>query len=176
MKNQLTYILEEQARLKEIELSLRELLNGLAVEGGDEELAIQKLIQLSNQDKKRLELFRDSIFNDMELELPNMNDEHPEALEWIALTGQITKYYEIGEPSSSSVQNIIRRMLEKQKEEFKDEDEFINKLWDLRKSPEASEKLGLYPIKKEVLDFMESAYEIFMSTVPDSSTNQGGKS
>ncbi|MGG4394994.1 MerR family transcriptional regulator [Paenibacillus thiaminolyticus] len=180
LKNQLTYILEEQARLKEIELSLRELLNGLAVEGGDEELAIQKLIQLSNQDKKRLELFRDSMFNDMELELwtrlPNMNDEHPEALEWIALTGQITKYYESKEPSSPSVQNIIRRMLEKQKEEFKDEDEFINKLWDLRKSPEASEKLGLYPIKKEVLDFMESAYEIFMSTVPDSSTKQGGKS
>ncbi|MGM1045767.1 MAG: MerR family transcriptional regulator [Bacillota bacterium] len=54
LKSQLAYILEEQERLRSIESSLRELINGIAVEGGDERLAVQKLIQLSNQNQKRL--------------------------------------------------------------------------------------------------------------------------
>lgn len=52
LKSQLAYILEEQERLREIESSVRELINGIAVEGGDEWLAVQKLIQLSSQNKK----------------------------------------------------------------------------------------------------------------------------
>lgn len=174
---QLTYILDEKARLREMELSLRALLSGLAVEAGDNDQAIQKLIHLSMQDKKRLELFKEKMFSEEELELwgklPNMNGEHPESMEWIALTGLITKHYTTKEPSSSEVQNIIRRMLEKQKEEFEQEDEFINKLWDMRKSPSVSEKLGLYPIKQDVLEYLERAYEIYLSGETESNSRQG---
>lgn len=49
-------------------------------------------------------------------------------------------------------------------EEFKGEEEFVNKLWDLRKSSKQSESLGLYPIDKEVLDFMERAYNIHIAS------------
>jgi DNA-binding transcriptional MerR regulator len=179
LKSQLVYILEEQERLKSIACSLRELINGITVEGGDNHLVIQKLIQLSNQNKKRLLTFRENMFNDKELELwtrlPKMRGEDPDSLEWIALLGQIKRHMK-GDPSSSRVQNIIRRMIEKQMEDFGDGDEFINKLWDLRKSPSQSEKLGLYPIEKEVLDFMERAYEIHISFLQDSSIEQGGRS
>lgn len=179
LKSQLIYIIEEQERLKRIESSLRELINGIAVEGGDNHLAIQKLIQLSIQNKKRLPAFKETMFNDQELELwtrlPKMSGEDPDSLEWIALIGQIKQHLKDG-PASTRVQNIIRRMLEKQLEDFKDEDEFIDKLWDVRKSLNQSEKLGLYPIEKEVLDFMERAYEIHISSVQDSSTKQGGES
>ncbi len=179
LQSQLAYILEEQERLKSIESSLRELINGIAVEGGDERLAIQKLIQLWNQNKKRLSTFKESVFNEKEIKLweklPKMNGEDPDTLEWIALLGQIKRYMK-DDPASSRVQNIIRRMLEKQSEEFKDEDEFLNKLWDLRKSPRQSEKLGLYPIEKEVLDFLERAFDIHISSLQDSSFEQGGES
>ena len=94
---------------------------------------------------------------------------------WIALLGQIKRYTK-GDPASQRVQNIIRRMMEKQLEEFKGEEEFVNKLWDLRKSPKQSEGLGLYPIDKEVLEFMERAYDIHISSLQDSSLEQGGKS
>ncbi|MBV6716593.1 MerR family transcriptional regulator [Paenibacillus chitinolyticus] len=179
LKSQLAYILEEQERLREIESSVRELINGIAVEGGDEWLAVQKLIQLSSQNKKRLITFKENVFNDKEIKLwtklPKMKGEDPDSLEWIALLGQIKRYTK-DDPASSRVQNIIRRMLEKQMEEFKDENEFINKLWDLRKSPKQSEKLGLYPIDKEVLDFMERAYDIHISCLQDASLEQGGES
>jgi len=179
LKNQLVYIMEEQERLKSIESSLNELINSITVEGGDDHLAVQKLIQLSNQNKKRLRTFRENMFNDKELELwkrvPKMRGEDPDSMEWIALLGQIKRHMK-DDPASLRVQNIIRRMLEKQMDEFKGEDEFIDKLWDLRKSPTQSEKLGLYPIEKEVLDFMERAYEIYISSVHNSSTRQGGVS
>ena len=175
LKSQLAYILEEQERLKSIESSLRELINGIAVEGGDERLAIQKLIQLWNRNKKSLPTFKESVFSEKEIKLweklPKMNGEDPETLEWMALLGQIKRYIK-EDPASSRVQNIIRRMLEKQAEEFKDEDEFLNKLWDLRKSPRQSEKLGLYPIEKEVLDFMEHAYGIYIASLLNKEGNR----
>lgn len=177
LKSQLVYIIEEQERLKSIESSLSELINSIAVEGGDDHLAVQKLIQLSNQNITTLQTFRESMFNEKELELwtrlPNIGGEDPDSLEWIALLGQIKRYIR-DDPGSSRVQNIIRRMLEKQMDEFKGENEFIDKLWDLRKSPIQSEKLGLYPIDIEVLDFMERAYEIHISPQRNSSMQQGG--
>ncbi|WP_442602419.1 MerR family transcriptional regulator [Paenibacillus sp. KN14-4R] len=173
LKSQLVYFIDEQERLKSIESSLRELINGIAVEGGDESLAVQKLIQLSNWDKTRLRTFRENMFTDKELELwtrlPKMRGEDPDSLEWIALLGQIKRHMR-DDPASVRVQNIIRRMLEKQMDEFKYEDEFIDKLWDIRKSPKQSEKLGLYPIEQEVLDFMERAYEIYISSLQKSTT------
>ncbi|MFD2170536.1 MerR family transcriptional regulator [Tumebacillus lipolyticus] len=179
LKSQLVYIIEEKERLNSIESSLNELINSIAVEGGDDHLAVQKLIQLSNQDKTRLRTFRENMFNDKELELwtklPKMGGGDPDSLEWIALIGQIKRHMS-DDPASLRVQNIIRRMLEKQMDEFKGEDEFIDKLWDLRKSPIQSEKLGLYPIEQEVLDFMERAYEIYISSVQNSPSQQGGVS
>ncbi len=177
--NQLTYIREEQARLKEMELSLRTLLSGITVEGGNEEQAVQKLIKLSMQDKSRPKHFKEKMFNDSELKLwaklPNMNGEHPESMEWIALLGLIIKYRASEEPSSPCVQNVVRRMLEKQAEEFPQGDEFIDKLWELRKSPSASEQLGMYPIEPEVLEYLEQAYEIYSSTAYPGESRQGGR-
>lgn len=123
LKNQLAYILEEQERLRDIESSLRELINGIAVEGGNERLAIRKLIQLSNQHKERLPTIKESLFNDKEIKLwtklPKMSGEDPHSLEWIALLGQI-KQYTKGDPSSPKVQNIIRRMIEKKRNNSKE--------------------------------------------------------
>jgi len=179
LQSQLAYIIEEQERLGNIESSLRELINGITVEGGDERLAVQKLIKLSSQNKKKLLALKENAFNDKEIKLwrklPKMKGEDPDSLEWIALLGQIKRFVK-DDPASSRVQNIIRRMLEKQMEEFKNEDEFVNKLWDARRSSEQSEKLGLYPIDQEVLDFMERAYNIYMSSLKDSSFKQGGES
>ncbi|WP_230192193.1 MerR family transcriptional regulator [Paenibacillus sp. CECT 9249] len=179
LKSQLVYIMEEQERLKSMELSLRELINGIAFEGGNDRLAIQKLIQLSNQNKKRLQRFTESGFTakDRELwaKLPKLGGEDPSSLEWIALLGQIKRLM-TEDPASPKVQNIIRRMMEKLTEQFEGEDEFLDKLWDARKSSAQSEELGLYPIEKEVLDYMERGYEIYISSVQGASAAQGGES
>ncbi|WP_211750209.1 MerR family transcriptional regulator [Paenibacillus sp. Marseille-Q4541] len=176
--NQLTYIMDEQSRLKAMEHSLRALLSGIAVEEGDKEQAIQNLIKLTLQDKRSLDQYKEATFNATELglwsKLPKMSADNPESMEWIGLIGLITKYYRCEKPSSPVVQNVIRRMLEKQEEEYSGEEAFIDKLWEMRKCPSASEQLGLYPINAEVLEYMDKAFEIFLSNNKQKSVSPGG--
>lgn len=42
LKSQLSYVINEQKNLKKIELSLREMINGIALEGEESWIAIQK--------------------------------------------------------------------------------------------------------------------------------------
>ncbi|ARJ25399.1 MerR family transcriptional regulator (plasmid) [Bacillus mycoides] len=166
LKSQLSFVIKEQENLKKIELSIRELIHGIAIEGTENWTAIQKIIQLSNKDKEIQQYYRESLFKDRDMKLwekiPNMTSDNPESLEWIALIGQLKHYMRDG-PKAPKVQNIIRRMEEKRLEEFEDEDEFVDKLWKIRMSPKQSEKLGLYPIDQDVLEFMDQAYTIFMA-------------
>lgn len=166
LKSQLSFVIKEQENLKKIELSIRELIHGIAIEGTENWTAIQKIIQLSNKDKEIQQYYRESLFKDRDMKLwekiPNMTSDNPESLEWIALIGQLKHYMRDGS-KAPKVQNIIRRMEEKRLEEFEDEDEFVDKLWKIRMSPKQSEKLGLYPIDQDVLEFMDQAYTIFMA-------------
>ncbi|NRG47058.1 MerR family transcriptional regulator, partial [Bacillus sp. CRN 9] len=122
---------------------------------------IKKIMSLYTRDSKdvltydREEL---NIKNSEVLEkLPNMTSSDPDSLEWIALLGQLKKYMHLGY-NDTRIQNIIKRMDEKKGEDFNDEDAFLDKLWDIRMSPEESKKYNLYPIDQEVLNFMEKAY------------------
>ncbi len=159
LMKQLSYVMSEKDRLSKIEFNLRELINGIAIEG--EEFRIKKIMSLYTRDSKdvltydREEL---NIKNSEVLEkLPNMTSSDPDSLEWIALLGQLKKYMHLGY-NDTRIQNIIKRMDEKKGEDFNDEDAFLDKLWDIRMSPEESKKYNLYPIDQEVLNFMEKAY------------------
>ncbi|WP_234007886.1 hypothetical protein [Lysinibacillus sp. FJAT-14745] len=98
-------------------------------------------------------------FKNMEVlgKLPKMASSDPDSLEWIALVGQLKKHMHLSY-SHTRIQNIIKRMDVKKGEDFNDEDAFLDKLWDIRMSPEESKKYNLYPIDQEVLNFMEKAY------------------
>ena len=161
LKSQLSFVIKEQENLKKIEQSLRELIHGIAVEGEENWLAIQKIMQLSSKDKEIQQNYRASIFKEREIKLwkkvPNMTSDSSDSLEWIALIGQLKRYIKDG-PKSTKVQNIIRRMDEKRLEEFDGEDEFLDKLWEIRMSQKQSEKLGLYPIDQDVLELLNEAY------------------
>ncbi|MCL1696787.1 MULTISPECIES: MerR family transcriptional regulator [unclassified Lysinibacillus] len=166
LKSQLSFVIKEQENLKNIEQSLRELIHGIAIEGEENWVAIQKLMQLSSKDKEIQQNYRESIFKEREIKLfekvPNMTSDSSDSLEWIALIGQLKRYMKDG-PKSSKVQNIIRRMDEKRLEEFDGEDEFLDKLWEIRMSQKQSEKLGLYPIDQDVLELLNQAYEVFIA-------------
>lgn len=160
LMKQLSYVIKEKDRLSKIEISLRELINGIAIDG--EEFKIKKIIDLyNNKDaKEALNYSRDELnFKNTEVleKLPNMASSDPDSLEWIALVGQLKKYMHLGY-SNSRIQNIIERMDVKKGEDFNDEDAFLDKLWDIRMSPEESKKYSLYPIDQEVLNFLEKAY------------------
>ncbi|MFC0237176.1 MerR family transcriptional regulator [Fictibacillus phosphorivorans] len=166
LRNQLSYIKQEQENLNKMESALRELIHGMAIEDENNEIAIQKVMQLANSNKELQQKYRKSLFKERELKLwdkvPNMTSDNADSLEWIALIGQLKRFVHTG-PSSPKVQNIIRRMEEKRLEAFEGEKEFIDKLWEMRMSETESEKLGLYPIDQDLLQFMNSAYEIFIT-------------
>ncbi|MGE7114474.1 MerR family transcriptional regulator [Lysinibacillus sp. NPDC047702] len=160
LMKQLSYVIKEKDRLLKIEISLRELINGIAIDG--EEFRIKKIIDLyNNKDAKEALNYNQAKLNIKNTEvlekLPNMASSDPDSLEWIALVGQLKKYMHLGY-SNSRIQNIIERMDVKKDEDFKGEDVFLDKLWDIRMSPEESKKYSLYPIDQEVLNFLEKAY------------------
>lgn len=167
LKGQLAYVMQEQDRLRYMENSLRELISGIALDGKESSIALHKLIRLSRRNKEEREAFKTAVFHGKELELwqrlPHMNADDPDSLEWIALLGQVQRHMKEG-ASSPKIQSIIRRMAEKADEKFADEPEFLDKLWELRKSPDASDKLGFYPIDEEVLAFLDEAYALYVST------------
>lgn len=170
LKSQLSFVIKEQENLKKIELSLREMIHGIAIDGEENWIAIQKIMQLSSKDKEIQKYYRESVFKDREMKLwekvPNMTSDSSDSLEWIALIGQLKRYMKDG-PKAPKVQSIIRRMNEKRLEEFEGEDEFLDKLWEMRMSTKQSEKLGLYPIDQDVLEFIAEAYAIFIAEKPD---------
>lgn len=166
LKNQLNYVVNEQKQLKQMESALRGLLHSIAVEGETSWTIIQKLIQLSGSDPSLRREFRNQMFEEREVELlsllPNMNSDDPDSLEWIALLGQLKRHMNDG-PDSPDVQRIVARMDEKRLESFGEEDAFVEKLWEIRNSPDQSEQMGLYPIEEELLELMDQAFEIYLS-------------
>ena len=164
LMKQLSYVLSEKNRLSKLEVHLRELINGIAIEG--EEFKIKNMISLFTKDSRNVLTYD---LNELEMnnkevldKLPNMASTDPDSLEWIALVGQLKKYMHLGY-RDSRIQTIISRMNDKIEEDFSEEEAFLDKLWDIRMSPEESEKYSLYPIDQEVLTFMEKAYDYYQT-------------
>lgn len=165
LMNQLDFVMNEQKKLNQMESALRAVLHSIAMEGETSWDVIQKLIHLSGRDPSLKHSLRQQMFEKREVELlsllPNMNSTDPDSLEWIALLGQLKRRMQDG-PDSADVQRIVRRMDEKRLEVFEDEDPFVDKLWEIRKSRAQSEQMGLYPIEDELLQFLEQAFEIYV--------------
>lgn len=166
LQDQLAYVSNEKQKLEQIELTLQGLLNEMAIDGEVDLLKVQHLIQLYTKDPHSKEIYRKQMFDETEMELlkrlPNVNRADPDTLEWVSLLGQLKNHMDKG-PEAPQIQKIIRRMFEKQEELFWEHDEFLEKLWAVKKSPEASQKAGFYPIEPEVLDFLEAASNIYLS-------------
>jgi DNA-binding transcriptional MerR regulator len=166
LKNQLASVLEEKKKLETMETVLQELINSISLEGNNEERAIQNLLELSTQHQEIRQRFRASLFTESESELfdklPNLANNSAETQEWIFLVNQLKQYMHEG-VHSQNVQEIIKRMDEKQQKAFTGEEEFINKLWDIRMSPQKSKEMGMYPIDQTILEFMNDAYEAYLT-------------
>lgn len=165
LESQLNYIMKEKEKILEIESTLKGLKNGLTIDGKIDLVYLNKLIQLYKQDTEKRKLYREQYFHAQESELldllPNMNRNDPDTLEWIALIGQLKQHMDKGS-GAPEIQRIIRRIHEKTIETFGDNESFFDKVWEVRKSPEKSQKVGFYPIEQDLLDFFERAWEIFI--------------
>jgi len=175
LDHQLAFVAEEQKKLQQMKNAILGLKNASSIEGGLTESLIQKYIKLSSQERDKKQTFRQQIFAAAEMDLfqklPNLNRNDPNSLEWIGLLGQL-KQLRKESPEADSVQFIIKRMIEKTEVEYKGNDEFLEKMWTIRRSPHKSEQMGLYPLEEEFLHFIEQAFHIYESKKQASGKSQ----
>lgn len=166
LENQLKYIQQEKERMIKIEQTLKGLMNSLTIDGSIDLLYINQLIQLYQQNAEKREIYRHRYFDSQERELlhllPNMNRDDPDSIEWISLIAQLKKHMGQG-IKAPEVQRVVKRIDEKSIETFGYNDAFFEKFWAIRKSPEKSKEIGLYPIEQELLDFFEQAWEVYQN-------------
>ncbi|WP_062052172.1 MerR family transcriptional regulator [Bacillus sp. JCM 19034] len=166
LKSQLTFVLDEKKKLKYMEQLLRGLMNEFTLDGKNDVIQMQKLIRLYEDNKEQQQTFLRKQFNLQEQELvdllPNVNSGDPDSLEWVALLAQIKRHIPKG-IKAIEVQRIIRRILEKEQEQFGGDESFSEKVWEIRKSKEQSEKAGFYPIEPEVIEFIEAATNYYLN-------------
>ncbi len=164
LQSQLNYILDEKEKIINIEKTLIGLINSLRIDGAIDLIEINKLIQLYQDDFERRKVYRKRMFHEKERQLldllPNVNSLDPDSLEWVSLLGQLKQHMEKG-VEAPEIQRIVGRIHEKSIETFGENDDFFDKLWEIRKSPEKSNKAGFYPIEQEVLNFFDKAWQVF---------------
>ncbi|ARK32505.1 MerR family transcriptional regulator [Halalkalibacter krulwichiae] len=165
LQNQLNYCIQEKQKLEKMESMLRGLMNEFTIEGKNDLAHIHQLIRMYEDHSNQRERFLQERFSEKEQELldllPNMNNGDADTLEWVSLLAQTKKHRNKG-VAAVQVQSIIRRMLEKENETYGEDSDFAEKVWEVRKSQEDSEKAGFYPIEEDLIQFIEEATEYFL--------------
>ncbi|MFB4213422.1 MerR family transcriptional regulator [Shouchella sp. JSM 1781072] len=140
------------------------LLNILKLEGEIQWDQLLPLLSEENQSLKQ-EIKKkafETLFNDEEqevlAELPKMGDDPNTMAKWINLIKRIDLCIEENKsPISREGQLIAHDTLLLSNETFKGNAELADKFWLARKSKETSADLNLYPVREEVVVFMEEA-------------------
>ncbi|MDM5157235.1 MerR family transcriptional regulator [Bacillus sp. DX1.1] len=166
LQNQLQFVQEEQKKFNRMEKILQAVVYSAELEGELDWKIMFELIQLSQQSPRIRELFQRQVFSDEEQRLlhnlPNMSEEDENVGEWVALLKQLRRLMQEGKaPSHNEVQEATKKLMEKCIEMANGDEAFLDKLWEVRKSKEDSQKMHMYPIEDELLQYMDEAFRIY---------------
>ncbi|WP_059173519.1 MerR family transcriptional regulator [Bacillus sp. FJAT-27445] len=93
--------------------------------------------------------------------LPKLEKDNLSVKKWINLVKRIELcILEDTSPGSEQAKLIIEDMEILSEETFQGDQNLLTKFWEVRRSQESSNELNLYPIKQEIIDFIEEAYAI----------------
>lgn len=141
LEKQLRFVQEEQKKFNRMERVLQAVVYSVDVEGELDWKVMFELIQLSKQSPRIREIFQNGLFSkeeqDLLRNLPNMSEEDPNVLDWVDLLKQLRNFMKDGKEA------------------------FLDKLWEVRKSKEDSQKMSMYPIEEELLVYMDEAFRIY---------------
>ncbi|WP_404451857.1 MerR family transcriptional regulator [Virgibacillus necropolis] len=94
--------------------------------------------------------------------LPKLEQDNPQVRRWINLNRRIELCLKRGDsPKSEEGQIIAEETLFLSEELFEGDEQLGDKFFEIRKSPEKSREINLYPVKEKVLDFVEEAIQLF---------------
>ena len=96
----------------------------------------------------------------MKASLPKLEDGEHDTKKWINLIRRIEILLERGvAPSSKEAQILKEDLTWLTDETFGDNQQLIESFWMIRKSTDASNELGLYPIDASILAYIDSLYQ-----------------
>lgn len=162
-----------QQKIDEFQASVKHtnsLLNSVKLEG---DLKWEQLIPLIQevQSKENVGEKWNNYFNEQEElilkeTLPKMDQGSPQVRQWINLARRIELCLKRGDnPESEEGQIIAEDTLMLSDELFAGNEELGEKFYQIRKSPEKSRAINLYPIKKKLLEFLEEAIQVFEENI-----------
>lgn len=142
------------------------LLNVLLVEG---DLNWEQLIPLVQeaQNRENIEHHWNEYFDPREKEtlketLPKMEEDGLQVKQWININRRVELCLKKGiSPESEEGQIIIEDALMLSEQLFEGDEELAEKFFEIRKSEEKSRELNLYPVKEEVIEFLEEGMRVF---------------
>ncbi|WP_283746928.1 MerR family transcriptional regulator [Bacillus cereus] len=166
LEKQLQFVQEEQKKFNRMERVLQAVVYSVDVEGELDWKVMFELIQLSKQSPRIREIFQNEVFSKEEQDLlhnlPNMSEEDPNVLEWVDLLKQLRNFMKDGkEASCDEVQEATKKLMQKCLEMANGDEAFLDKMWEVRKSKEDSQKMSMYPIEEELLLYMDEAFRIY---------------
>ncbi len=166
LEKQLKFVQEEQKKFNRMERILQAVVYSVDVEGELDWKVMFELIQLSKQSPRIREMFQNEVFSKGEQKLlhnlPNMSEEDPNVLEWVDLLKKLRNLMKDGkEASCDEVQGATKKLMQKCLEMANGDEAFLDKLWEVRKSKEDSQKMSMYPIEEELLVYMDEAFRIY---------------
>lgn len=140
-----------------------QLRNSLKIEGKIEWELLLPLLHSHNPDKKTErwnDLFQEHEQNRLVESMPNMNEDTPLTKKWIQIIKRIELYVEEGKSPQSKWGQLLAEDVKILSEEmFQGDQELEAKFWEARSSKSTSQELGLYPVKEEVICFLEKAMD-----------------
>jgi MerR family transcriptional regulator, thiopeptide resistance regulator len=147
-----------QEQLSEIENSISNtssLINMMDLEESLSWEHVSKLVQRSQESSKKwIDYFEDDDQTILQKSIPNMGSNDETTHQYISLIKQMESCIKHNvKPESKEGIHIGSKLLELSKETFQDDQELIEKFWEVRKRP--AEETGLYPISEKVLEFAE---------------------
>ncbi|WP_142395821.1 MULTISPECIES: MerR family transcriptional regulator [Bacillus] len=166
LEKQLRFVQEEQKKFNRMERVLQAVVYSVDVEEELDWKVMFELIQLSKQSPRIREIFQNELFSKEEQDLlhnlPNMSEEDPNVLEWVNLLKQLRNFMKDGkEATNDEVQGATKKLMLKCLEMANGDEAFLDKLWEVRKSKEDSQKMSMYPIEEELLLYMDEAFRIY---------------
>ncbi|WP_096437850.1 MerR family transcriptional regulator [Alteribacter populi] len=91
-------------------------------------------------------------------ELPKLEDENADTREWLTILASFKRHQEKNTPFDDQELKKLCIQVEKKAEQmFQGEEAMQNEFWEIRRSETKSANLRLYPIHKDVIDYIEAA-------------------
>ncbi|MEW9502956.1 MerR family transcriptional regulator [Jeotgalibacillus marinus] len=152
-------VLEQQrAEIEQSILQTTSLIHTIELEGTIDWKALLTLVV--NQEKERdwQSYFSEEEHQILAEQLPKLENDDLTTKKWMNLLKRIELCVQTGETPQSEIAQLIVDDIEiLSHETFNGDEELMEKFWEVRKSKEKSEELGLYPIDERILIFLDQA-------------------